>query len=183
MAQTAWVAMTRATAGRQSSKTARTRVDAGVKELNEMTIGRTDDPENPFVAQAFKAASVFGLGSRTPSGPAAVLPRQQAEHMIAIDPPVRILIFSLASEGPSTHATWSRRGPKSDACGRSPRFRSLPRRYRIAVRGWGHLALRPRCAPTPVIAPSTIGGHAKRPFSSRLANRQRPLPSQYSAFR
>jgi hypothetical protein len=105
MAQTAWVAMTRATAGRQSSKTARTRVDAGVKELNEMTIGRTDDPENPFVAQAFKAASVFGLGSRTPSGPAAVLPRQQAEHMIAIDPPVRILIFSLASEGPSTHAT------------------------------------------------------------------------------
>jgi hypothetical protein len=24
--------------------------------------------------------------------------------MIAIDPPVRILIFSLASEGPSTHA-------------------------------------------------------------------------------
>ena len=107
MAQTAWVAMTRATAGRQSSKTARTRVDAGVKELNEMTIGRTDDPENPFVAQAFKAASVFGLGSRTPSGPAAVLPRQQAGHMIAIDPPVRILIFSLASEGPSTHATWS----------------------------------------------------------------------------
>ncbi len=105
MAQTAWVAMTRATAGRQSSKTARTRVDAGVKELNEMmTIGRTDDPENPFGAQAFKAAFVFGFGSRTPSGPATVLPRQQAGHMIAIDPPVRILIFSLASEGPSTHA-------------------------------------------------------------------------------
>src|SRR5271170_8137778 len=104
MAQTAWVAMTRATAGRQSSKTARTRVDAGVKELNEMTIGRTDDPENPFGAQAFEAAFMFGLGSRTPSGPAAVLPRQQAGHMIAIDPPVRILIFPLASEGPSTHA-------------------------------------------------------------------------------
>ncbi len=30
------------------------RVDAGMKELNEMTIGRTDDPENPFGAQAFK---------------------------------------------------------------------------------------------------------------------------------
>jgi len=114
MAQTAWVAMTRATAGRQSSKTARTRVDAGVKELNEMTIGRTDDPENPFVAQAFKAASVFGLGSRTPSGPAAVLPRQQAEHMIAIDPPVRILIFSLASEGPSTHAARSPVNPNRE---------------------------------------------------------------------
>src|SRR5271169_6735591 len=69
-----------------------------------MTIGRTDDPENPFGAKAFKAAFMFGLGSRTPSGPAAVLPRQQAGHMIAIDPPVRILIFSLASEGPSTHA-------------------------------------------------------------------------------
>jgi hypothetical protein len=25
----------------------------------------------------------------------------------------------------------------------------LPTRYRIAVRGGGHLALRPRCAPTP----------------------------------
>src|SRR5271170_5119928 len=110
MAQTAWVAMTRATAGRQSSKTARTRVDAGVKELNEMTIGRTDDPENPFGAQAFEAAFMFGLGSRTPSGPAAVLPRQQAGHMIAIDPPVRILIYSLASEGPSTHAPRRGRG-------------------------------------------------------------------------
>ena len=104
MAQTAWVAMTRATAGRQSSKTARTRVDAGVKELNEMTIGRTDDPENPFGAQAFKAAFVFGFGSRTPSGPAAVLPRQQAGHMIAIDPPVRILIFPSCIRGASTHA-------------------------------------------------------------------------------
>ncbi len=79
MAQTAWVAMTRATAGRQSSKTARTRVDAGVKELNEMTIGRTDDPENPFGAKAFKAAFMFGLGSRTPSGPAAVMPRNRPD--------------------------------------------------------------------------------------------------------
>jgi hypothetical protein len=32
------------------------RVDAGMKELNEMTIGRTDDPENPFGAPAFEAA-------------------------------------------------------------------------------------------------------------------------------
>jgi hypothetical protein len=35
------------------------RVDAGMKELNEMTIGRTDDPENPFGAPAFEAADVF----------------------------------------------------------------------------------------------------------------------------
>ena len=104
MAQTAWVTMTRATAGRQSSKTARTRVGAGVKEQNEMTIGRTDDPENPFGATAIKAAFVFGAGSRTPSGPAVMVPRQQAGHMIAIDPPVRILTFPLAPEGPSTHA-------------------------------------------------------------------------------
>jgi hypothetical protein len=79
-------------------------VDAGVKELNEMTIGRTDDPENPSRATAFEAASLFGAGSRIPSGPAAMLPRQQAGHMIAIDPIVGILDFSLASRGPSTHA-------------------------------------------------------------------------------
>jgi len=102
MAQTAWVAMTRATAGRQSSKTARTRVDAGVKELNEMTIGRTDDPDNPFRTTAFEAALLLGAGSRTPSGPAVMMPRQQAGHMIAIDPPVRILIEALESKGPST---------------------------------------------------------------------------------
>ena len=70
-----------------------------------MTIGRTDDPENPLRATAFKAASLFGTGSRTPSGPAVMAPRQQAGHMIAIDPPVRLLIFSLASKGPSTHGT------------------------------------------------------------------------------
>ena len=76
-----------------------------MKELNEMTIGRTDDPENPFRATAFKAASLFGTGSRTPSGPAVMAPRQQAGHMIAIDPPVRILFEALASKGPSTHGT------------------------------------------------------------------------------
>ena len=70
------------------------RVDAGVKELNEMTIGRTDDPENPISVPAFEAAKMFGAGSRTPSGPAVMVPRQQAGHMIAIDPPVRILIRS-----------------------------------------------------------------------------------------
>src|ERR1700732_2936765 len=52
------------------------RVDAGMKELNEMTIGRTDDPKNPPLATAFKAASLFGCGSRNPSGPAAMAPRR-----------------------------------------------------------------------------------------------------------
>ena len=64
--------MTRGKAERQPPNTARTRVDAGVKELNEMTIGRTDDPENPLPAKAFEAAEVFGNGSRTPSGPAVM---------------------------------------------------------------------------------------------------------------
>src|SRR5271165_4272937 len=53
------------------------RVDAGVTERNEMTIGRTDDPENPFGAPAFKAARVFGFGSRIPSGPAVMMPRHK----------------------------------------------------------------------------------------------------------
>src|SRR5262249_51260139 len=39
------------------------------------------------------------------------------------------------------------------------------------------------CAGVSVIAPSTIGGQTKRPFSSRLAKRHSPVPSQYSAFR
>jgi hypothetical protein len=65
-----------------------------VKELNEMTIGRTDNPENPLGAEAFEAAKVFGAGSRTPSGPAVMRRLDKAEHMIAIDPPVRLLIFS-----------------------------------------------------------------------------------------
>jgi hypothetical protein len=73
-------------------------VAAGMKELNEMTIGRTDDPENPFCAMAFEAASLFGIGSRTPSGPAVMAPHQQAGHMIAIDLPVKFT-FLLHSRG------------------------------------------------------------------------------------
>jgi hypothetical protein len=47
------------------------------KEQNEMTIGQTDDPENPFVAPACEAASVFGSGLRIPSGPAVMAPGRQ----------------------------------------------------------------------------------------------------------
>src|ERR1700676_1968366 len=74
-----------------------------MKELNEMTIGRTDDRENLLTPLALEAAKLVGAGSRNPSGPADMMPRRKAEHMIAIDLPVRILTFSLASEGPSTH--------------------------------------------------------------------------------
>jgi hypothetical protein len=84
-----------------------------MKELNEMTIGRTDDPENPISVPAFEAAKLFGAGSRTPSGPAGMVPRRQAGHMLAIDPPVKILIEALASRGrPHMHVNsvgWSPR--------------------------------------------------------------------------
>jgi hypothetical protein len=79
------------------------RVDAGVQELTEMTIGRIDDPESPLKPVALEAARLFGTGSRIPSGPAVMVPRQQAGHMIAIDPPVRILFEALEPKGPSTH--------------------------------------------------------------------------------
>ena len=79
-----------------------------MKELNEMTIGRTDDPENPISVPAFEAAKLFGAGSRNPSGPADMVPPPQAGHMLAIEPPVRILNEALASEGPSTHTlSWT----------------------------------------------------------------------------
>jgi hypothetical protein len=76
-----------------------------MKELNEMTIDRTDDPENPLSVLAFEAAGLFGAGSRNPSGPAVMMPRQQAGHMIAVEPPVRILTSVLESKGPSTQDT------------------------------------------------------------------------------
>jgi hypothetical protein len=68
-----------------------------------MTIGRTDDPENLAGSMAFEAADLFGAGSRNPSGPADIMPRQQAGHMIAIDTPVKKLLLALEPKGPSTH--------------------------------------------------------------------------------
>jgi hypothetical protein len=98
-----------------------------------MTIGRTDDPQNPFRTAALEAASLLGSGSRTPSGPADMMPRQQAGHMIAIEPPGRFLIFPLASEGPSTHGT---EGP-------------VPEHLCLARHGrsWQPPALLPSCPP------------------------------------
>jgi len=42
---------------------------------------------------------------------------------------------------------------------------------------------RPSCAGVSTIPPSTIGGHTNLPASSRLANRHRPVPSQYKHFK
>jgi hypothetical protein len=108
MAHPAWVAMTRAATIGVRRLPAEARVDAGVKELNEMTIGRTDDPENPISVPALEAAKLFGTGSRIPSGPADMVPRQQAGHMLAVDPPVKILVEALEPKGPSTHTlSWA----------------------------------------------------------------------------
>jgi hypothetical protein len=104
MAHPAWVAMTRVARAGGCWSSTEACVDAGMKELNEMANGRTDDPENPISVPAFEAAKLFGAGSRTPSGPAVSVPRQQAGHMLAVDTSVKILIEALASEGPSTHA-------------------------------------------------------------------------------
>ena len=64
-----------------------------------MTIGRTVDPENPFRSMAFEAAGLLGTGSRNPSGPAAMTPRQQAGHMTAIDMIAGSLVLLLHSKG------------------------------------------------------------------------------------
>src|ERR1700722_6950226 len=79
--------MTRGRAAATNRSPSEPRVDARVQELTEMTIGRTDDPKNPLEPVALEAAGLFGTGSRTPSGPAVIVPRQQAEHMIAVNRP------------------------------------------------------------------------------------------------
>jgi hypothetical protein len=74
-----------------------------MKELNEMTAGRTDEPKNPFCTAAFEAVSLLGM-DRGPHLDQRTWRRvETAGHMIAIDPPVSLLTFSLASKGPSTH--------------------------------------------------------------------------------
>src|SRR5208283_2360853 len=69
------------------------------------TYGLKRSDQNAAKYLARRGPSTYGTGSRTPSGPAVMAPRRQSGHMIAIDPPVRILVSSLASKGPSTHAT------------------------------------------------------------------------------
>src|ERR1700676_3607845 len=103
MAQTAWVTMTRGAVCRQQPVTAGSARCAGVKELNEMTIGRTDDPENPSTPMAFEAAKLLGAGSRTPSGPAVMIPRHEGRTHDRNRPSRQTSQFSLASAGPSTH--------------------------------------------------------------------------------
>jgi hypothetical protein len=66
-----------------------------------MTIGRTDDPENPLEPVALEVARLFGTGSRTPSGPAVIAPRRKKRlHMICSRTAVKILFEALEPTGP-----------------------------------------------------------------------------------
>ena len=64
-----------------------------------MTIGRTEDPENPVRVSALEVTSVFGTGSRNPCGPAVIVLRQQAGHMNAVDPHVILRLDALEPTG------------------------------------------------------------------------------------
>src|SRR5215472_12266952 len=65
-----------------------------------MTIGRTDDPESPSRVSAFKAARLFGTGSRNPSGPAVTVPRQQGRTHERNRPARQNLASALEPKGP-----------------------------------------------------------------------------------
>src|SRR3954463_5334913 len=73
--------------GRQARSIPLPRVDAGVKERNEMTIGRTDDPENPVSVTASRSRRTVWDWIANPIWASGHAPRQQAEHMNAVDHP------------------------------------------------------------------------------------------------
>jgi hypothetical protein len=53
-----------------------------------MAIGRTDEWQKiRLIHRQYNAVQMFGYHSRNLSGPAAMMPRQQAEHMTAVEPP------------------------------------------------------------------------------------------------
>src|SRR4029450_12162513 len=75
-----------------------------------MTIGRTDDPESPSrVSAFFRAARLFGTGSRNPSGPAVMVPPQQGRTHERNRPARQNLASALEPKGPSTHDDRSNR--------------------------------------------------------------------------
>ena len=76
------------------------RVDARVQELTEMTIGRTDDPKKPVETSGSRSRWIVWDRIADSIWASDHAPRQQAEHMIAVDPPVRFLFDALEPEGP-----------------------------------------------------------------------------------
>jgi hypothetical protein len=79
--------ITRARAVRRAPRTAPARVDAGVQEQNEMTIGRTEDPENPIRVTASRSRRTVWDWIADPIWASGHAPRQQAGHMNAVDHP------------------------------------------------------------------------------------------------
>lgn len=61
--------------------------------------GRTEDPGNPRHSMALEVEVLFLSGSRNPSGPAVIAPRQQTGHMIAVDPHVGFLVNAFELRG------------------------------------------------------------------------------------
>jgi len=119
-----------------------------------MTIGRTDDPVNPLGATAHEAAFMFGSGSRIPSGPAVIAPRRQGRTHERSRPARQPSHFSLASEGPSTHAPKRMRSATLSSITHHPRAPARPyaslrrvpaaRRLATAARGADTGAAPPR---------------------------------------
>jgi hypothetical protein len=81
-----------------------------MKDLREMAIGRTDDPEIPLKPVALEAAGLFGTGSRTPSGPAVMAPRRQGRTHDRSRTAVKILFEVLEPTGSSTHGISANQG-------------------------------------------------------------------------
>jgi hypothetical protein len=107
MARSAWATMTRGRASGFNWSSDEPRVDARVKDLREMAIGRTDDPEIPLKPVALEVARLFGTGSRTPSGPAVMAPRRQGRAHDRSRTTVKISskFLNPRGRGPPVH-TW-----------------------------------------------------------------------------
>jgi hypothetical protein len=72
-------------------------------------IGRTDERQNPLIPMAgnHMPFELFGCCSRNPSGPAVIVPRQQAGHMTAFEPTIRFCRTYLNSTGRPHMVIWS----------------------------------------------------------------------------
>src|SRR5258708_31469038 len=88
-----------------------------------MLIGRTDDPQNPCRVAAFEVTNPFGCGSRNPSGPAVIVPRQIGRTHDRFSHKIRFFSQTpLAFKGPSTHTPAHHHGElhsSAESAGRS----------------------------------------------------------------
>ncbi len=115
MARPARATMTRGEVAGHRRSPPEPHVNAGVRELTEMTYRSNRRSEEPVGTSGFRGRLIVWGRIADPIWASGHAPRQQAGHMIAIDPPVRILIPSLAPKGPSTHGAEERHHPASRA--------------------------------------------------------------------